>query len=215
MKKKISLLLIMTVCICLTGCFKTKTKEYQNYVKSAMDASYHGEFDDYVSNSVSTEEEAKKLYDSMISYFTNKIIEYTEVNEEYMSDELKAKYDEASKKILNKTKYKVNLAKKVSGVYQVKVEIDPINFWSIIEDDIKNSIEEFNNSTSDELSDEEWQTAEEEYAKKIYEIVNNNIDKVGYQDKVSKIVEIETSNKQYSIANEDWNDIDDYVMGLK
>lgn len=215
MKKKISLLFITAICIFSTGCLKNKTTEYQTYIKSAMDASYYGKYDDYVSNSVSTEDEAEELYNNMISYFTSKIIEYTEVNEEYMSDDLKNKFDEASKKILNKAKYKVNLAKKVSGVYQVKVEIDPINFWTIIESDVKTAIEEFNNNTSGELSDDEWETVEEEYANKIYEIVNNNIDKIGYQDTVSKIVEIKSSDKQYSIADEDWNDIDDYVMGLK
>jgi len=37
-----------------------------------------------------------------------------------------------------------------------------------------------------------------------------------YKEKLNKIVEIEFDDDgKYGISNSDWNDIDDYVMGIK
>ena len=220
MKKFIALTTILAITILSTGCL-TKNEEsqkYSDYIKSAMDASYLNNNTKYLELADVTEDDTKKLYDNTVEYLAYSIMNYNNVNYDVISEDIIDEYINLAKTALNKTKYTINDAKKVDGKYQVKLEIEPLKFWESSYDDVDNYIEEFSNKYNnyDSMTDEEITLAEEEYANKILDILTPYIKDMDYKEKVSKIVEIEIDDDgKYGISDNDWNDIDDYVMGTK
>ena len=219
MKKFIQISFITTLSLLLSGCFlDKKAEEYGQYVKSAMDASYLGEFDNYLELADTTEEDSIELYNNTISYLAYAIMDYNYVNYDVISEETIEKYYELAKKALQKTNYKVNDAKKVDGIYQVKAEITPIDVLESTYDDVDEYIDIFNAKYPDlsSLSTEKLIEAEEEYADEILKIITPYVDNMNYKDTISKIVEIQFDDDGlYGISEDEWEDIDNYVMGLK
>lgn len=219
MKKIVNLLIILTITFLFTGCFTDeRTTEYQKYIKSSMDASYLGKFDEYVKMAETTKEEAEELYDTTVKYMANQIMDYNYVNADYISDETIQKYYDLAKNALLKSKYTVNEARKIDGIYQVKIQIEPIDIWEATYDEIDEYMEEFANKYGnyEDMSDDEIKDAEEEYANNVLEKLEKYVDDMQYKEKVNRIVEIEIDDDNlYGISQDSWNDIDDYVMGLK
>lgn len=219
MKKVFSFTIICTIAFLLTGCFKDeKATEYKDYIQAAMDASYLGKSETYLVVAKTTKSEAEELYENTIEYLAYSIMRYNSVPYDDISEDTINKYKELAKKALEKSKYTINDGRKVDGVYQVKVEITPIDLWEATYDEVDEYIEGFTNKYPDfkTMSGDELSAAEEEYANKVLEILNPYVDNMQYKDTVSKIVEIQFDDDGlYGISQDDWNDIDDYVMGLK
>lgn len=220
MKKFIALTTIFAITILSTGCLtkNDESQKYSDYIKSAMDASYLNNNTKYLELADVTEDDTKELYDNTVEYLAYSIMNYNNVNYDVISDDIIDEYIDLAIKALNKTKYTINDARKVDGKYQVKLEIEPLNFWESSYDDVDNYIEEFSNkyNDSDSMTDEEIKLAEEEYANKVLDILTPYIKDMDYKEKVNKIVEIEIDKDgKYGISDNDWNDIDDYVMGIK
>ena len=220
MKKFIALTTIFAITILSTGCLtkNDESQKYSDYIKSAMDASYLNNNTKYLELADVTEDDTKELYDNTVEYLAYSIMNYNNVNYDVISDDIIDEYIDLAIKALNKTKYTINDARKVDGKYQVKLEIEPLNFWKSSYDDVDNYIEEFSNkyNDSDSMTDEEIALAEEEYANKVLDILTPYIKDMDYKEKVNKIVEIEIDKDgKYGISDNDWNDIDDYVMGIK
>ncbi len=183
-----------------------------------MDASYLGKSETYLVVAKTTKSEAEELYENTIEYLAYSIMEYNSVPYDDISEDTINKYIDLAKKALEKSKYTVNDGRKVDGVYQVKVEITPIDLWKATYDDVDEYIKEFTNKYPDlkTMSDNEILEAKEEYANKVLEILNPYVENMNYKDTVSKIVEIQfNEDGLYGISQDDWDDIDDYVMGLK
>lgn len=220
MKKTILLGIFATITLFLTGCvFEDENAvEYTDYIGAAMDATYYGNSERYLELTDATITEATDLYNSAIEYLANTIMSYNEVNSEYISDKTLQKYDNLAKEALLKTKYTVNDAKSVDGIYQVKIEIQPLDIWESTYDEVEEYIGKFNEKYPDyeNMTDEEILAAEEEYAKEVLAIITPYVEDIKYKETVSKIVEISfDEDGLYGIPDEDWNDIDDYVMGIK
>ena len=207
------------ITVLLTGCFKDeKAAEYKNYIQAAMDASYLGRNDEYLVVADTTKEAAEELYEQTAEYLAKAIMKYNFVPYDDISEDTINKYIELSKKSLTKSKYTINDGRKVDGVYQVKVEITPIDIWEATNDEFEEYFEEFTNKYPDlqSMSDDELLDVEEEYANKILEILTPYVEDMHYKDTVSKIVEIQFDDDGlYGISQDDWDDIDDYVMGIK
>mgnify|MGYP004517690989 CR=1 FL=1 len=220
MKKFIILTTIFAITILSTGCLtkNDESQKYSDYIKSAMDASYLNNNTKYLELADVTEDDTKELYNNTVEYLAYSIMNYNNINYDVINDDIIDEYIDLAIKALNKTKYTINDARKVDGKYQVKLEIEPLNFWENSYDDVDNYIEEFSNkyNDSDSMTDEEIALAEEEYANKVLDILTPYIEDMDYKEKVNKIVEIEIDKDgKYGISDNDWNDIDDYVMGIK
>lgn len=219
MKKVISLTIICAITILLTGCFKDEeSTKYKDYIQAAMDASYLGKNTEYLVVADTTKEDAEELYDHTAEYLAYSIMKYNSVNYDDINEEIINKYKELAKEALKKSKYTINDGRKVDGVYQVKVEITPIDVWEATYDEVEEYIAEFLDKypNYETMSGDELLAAEEEYANKVLEILNPYIENMNYKDTVSKIVEIQFDDDGlYGISQDDWDDIDDYIMGIK
>ena len=168
--KKILLSTLATITLLVSGCEFTKDKkatEYTEYIEAAMDATYYGDSTKYVDVADTTVTEAKELYEHTIDYLAESIMLYNDVSIDYISEETYKKYQDLAKEALKKTKYTVNTAVKVDGIYQVKVEIEPLDIWESTYDEVEQYIGKFNEKYPDyeSMTDEEVLAAEEEYAK--------------------------------------------------
>lgn len=226
MRRKISFIMaiMLMMAFTVTGCKDAGTKSealiYKNYIEAVMDCSYHGETERYLEVVDAEESEAKEVYEGTVEYYAVQLMEYNAVSSEYISEDLYNKYVELAGKIMAKTKYNVNEATKVNGEYQVKIEIYPVDINDISYDDIEKCINDFEKQLdgvdTQALSDEEWAQYEEAYGENVYNVLSSYVDKIGYKDVVSKIVIIQLDEDgNYGLSEEEWYDIDDYVVDMK
>lgn len=224
MLKKLRVLIVgLAVCV-LAGCGGSSSIDgalYTNYIQAVMDCSYHGDFSNYIKVvNDATADDAQQVYDDTVDYYAYQLMYYNGVNDEEISEDLYNQYVSLAKEVMSKTKYTVNNANEVEGEYQVKIDITPIDFNDITNDEIDKYYDEFiemlSDLDTDSFTDEQWSSYEEAYGNGVLEILQKYVSKIGYKDPVSKIVIISyDEDGLFGISDQDWYDIDDYVVDMK
>ena len=207
----------------LTGCNQGSSGKgaiYANYVEKVMRCSYYGELDGYTEVIDATKDEAQSVYDTTVEYYANELMSYNEVMVDYISEDLYNRYVDAARKIMAKVKFEIKGSTKVDNDYQVRLDISPVDINDAITDDVSKYVEEYNKMLEKvdtaNLSEEEWTKYEEQYGEAILNIIESHIDTIGYKDVVSKVVIINVDSDGYfGISEDDWYDIDDYVVDMK
>ena len=185
------------------------------YMNATMKASYQGDFKDYVDFCIVNKSDAEKLYQSEISYFAEFLRYYTDLTEDYVSDDTKARFEAVAKKVLSKVFWEVqSVEDKGSGDCELTIKLYPTNFLDIIDADVTEAIDKWNEKYEDvdfdSLSDAEYAACEQEYIEAILVVMENNADKAGTKDALTGIYEIDTEDN--FISDEDWDEIDDVLM---
>ncbi|MBQ8514441.1 MAG: hypothetical protein IJ496_03500 [Ruminococcus sp.] len=224
MKKLTSAVLALTVAaagVLSTGCGGVDSNFSSDYVAGILDASYKGEFDNYIKMTDASEEEAQEIYDSTVEYYASAIAYYCEVYTEDISEELNAQYTDFAAELLKEAKYTISSAESGKESCYVKVSIKPINLLTQVEDDITACVDEYNAALEavedlDSMTEEEYAALEEDYAVNVLEALKSCAENLEYGDNVDFTMEITIDEDgYYGPANEDdWNTIDDYIMGL-
>lgn len=227
--KKITRLftVIAGMCVMLTGCGKADSSFSSDYVTSVLDASYKADFDYYVYMSDSDETAAQEMYDGTVSYYADSIAYYCEVDLERADQEIYDEYIAFTEELLQKAKYTVSSAESGNDSCYVTVSIKPINILAQMETGIQTCIDEYNaaveaagEETIQNMTDEEYaefeQQLENNYALSVLEALKTCSENLEYKDSVDFTIQIVIDDQGlYSPKNEDdWNTIDDYVMGL-
>lgn len=226
MRRKLSLIMTtILVVLAFTACdgksgSKAEAARYTNYIEAIMDCSYRGEVDRYTEVVDATTSEAEEVYKSTVEYYAYQLMAYNEVAYDYVSEDLFNQYVDLAERVMAKAKYNVNEATKVEDDYQVKIEIYPVDFNDITTEEVESYIDEFNKMLegidTTQLTEEQIVAYEEQYGQDIYNILNKYVDQIGYKDVVTKVVIIEVDEDgYYGIPDEDWYDIDDYVVDMK
>ena len=226
MKKIASVGLALTLTatgILSVGCGGVDSDFSSDYVVGILDASYRGKFDNYMKMTDSTEEEAQEIYDNTVDYYASSIAYYCEVYTDDISEELYNEYIDFAEDLLSKSKYTVSSAESGKESCYVKVSIKPINILEQATDDVEACVDEYNanlEALGEEalasMSDEEYLALEEDYAKNVLEALKSCAANLEYGENIDFTMEIIIDDEgYYTPANDDdWNTIDDYVMGL-
>ncbi|MBQ8687518.1 MAG: hypothetical protein IJ512_03065 [Ruminococcus sp.] len=226
MRKITSAVLALTVAatgVLSTGCGGVDSNFSSDYVAGILDASYKGEFNNYIKMTDATEEDAQEIYDGTVDYFASALAYYCEVYTDDISEELYAEYTALAADLLKEAKYTIASAESGKESCYVKVSIKPLNLLEQIEDDITECVDVYNEKLEeigaealDSMSDEEYLQLEEEYARSVLDAIKSNAENLEYKDNVDFTMEIIIDEEGcYGPANEDdWNTIDDYIMGL-
>lgn len=194
---------------------------YSDYIEALMECKYKGNLDGYVSEVAdATKVEAQECHDSTVEYYAYQLMAYTDVGYDYVSEATIAEWIGVAEELMAKTSYTVHEGTMVGDDYQVKVDIEPIDINDLIVEDVEAYIEQYNAmmeaTDTSAYTDEQWNELEEQYAGGVLAIVKDHIPEVGYKDKVSKVVIIEFDEQgRYGISDDDWYDIDDYVVDMK
>lgn len=194
---------------------------YSDYIEALMECKYNGKLDGYVAEVAgATKDEAQECHDSTVEYYAYQLMSYVDVGYDYVSDEVLEKYVDVAGRIMAKSSFTVHEGTKVGDDYQVRVDINPININDLIHDDVAAYIDQYNamidGTDTSAYTDEQWDELEDQYATAVLGIIEEYVSKIGYKDTVSKVVIIEFDEEgRYGISDNDWYDIDDYIVDMK
>lgn len=186
------------------------------FIDLAMKASYHNDLEEYVANLYDTKEGAEELYMSEVMYYASALMYYAYVDESYVTEEIKNEYSEIAKTLLAKAKWEISKLDVSDYEYSGTVELTlyPTNYLYIIEDKVNGVIDAYNTKYADvdfdTVDDATYTEMECDYANMVLEAIKGMENEVEYADPVVKTYEI----AEEVLTDEEWEEIDDIIMGL-
>ena len=208
MRKRGVLAAMLTgVMLVLCGCGGMTTDEAKDYVKSALDAGYKAEFKEYAEITDSTEQEAKKEYETNL----DNSMKEAGFDETGVSDELKANYRKLFEKMLKSANYKVGEVKEAGDdEFKVSVEVQPFTAFSTVSEELDNWVTDTYSNIEYVPSDEELNEA---IMKKMYELMDEKMNNPTYGDKTTVTVNVKVDKDgAYYIPQKDLTAVDDALF---
>lgn len=234
MKKTVILILTMAMVIGLAACGSDGTDKMRTLVQGNIDAIYKGKASqEYLNIIGSTPEQEKDAYLSGLETEAEFFCYYfgivdTSLGESYedLREETRKKIVDMYKQIYAQSKYETKESVKQSdGSYTVQLTLEPIDIMEQVYYDLVGGTyapyEEFNekhaDTNIDAMSDEEFEKFLEEYtdeyANVIIDCVLSHMPNLGYRDAKTMSIQIqENSDGFFSINDDDWTKIDDYMI---
>lgn len=213
-KKTAVILLSVLIIISLTGCslMGNSKKTYATYVQSLLDVNYKAEFTEYMKITNSTQEEAQTVYDDGLNYLADALMTAYGINDVEGSD-IKSQFVELAKEIYSHASYEIGEVTKTDGVYQVAVNIQPIDILLITYDDVVTYIEDMNQRvTNGDYNDYELDAYEIEYAQGIINILNEALPNIGNGETITVTVTILDNDEYYYISDADFLALDKAIL---
>lgn len=213
-KKTAVILLSVLIIISLTGCslMGNSKKTYATYVQSLLDVNYKAEFTEYMKITNSTQEEAQTVYDDGLNYLADALMTAYGINDVEGSD-IKSQFVELAKEIYSHASYEIGEVTRTDGVYQVAVNIQPIDILLITYDDVVTYIEDMNQRvTNGDYNDYELDAYEIEYAQGIINILNEALPNIGNGETITVTVTILDNDEYYYISDADFLALDKAIL---
>lgn len=200
---------VAAIFICtLTAC---GSFDASGYVKSALDANIHGEFEEYAELVDISLEEAEQDYNANLDSALQSLESFD------LSDEMTDKYRTLFADLMKKTKYEVGEAtKNKDGSYTVPVTITPItNVFDGLMDEAEKQMTEYASqfvSADDTPTGSEIMTYTVEL---LYNLISDHIANAEYGDPQEFTVSVlQNEDKSYSISNDDMTALTDAMIDL-
>ncbi|MBO4234816.1 MAG: hypothetical protein J5928_00020 [Firmicutes bacterium] len=234
MKKAIVILLSICMFLGLASCGGNSGDRIQSLVQGNMDAIYLGNAsDEYIDIIGSTAETQRQNYIEGLNteaeffcYYFGIIDSSYDESYDDIKDETKDKIVAMYKQVYDKSKYSTKESVKQSdGSYTVQVTIEPIDIMEQAIDkllsgtyqpyeDFWTKYEDINTEAmSDEEFNEFYEKYTDEYANVIIDCILGLLPELGYKDAKTLSVQVQAdSDDIYSINDDDWNKIDDYII---
>lgn len=209
MKKAVISILLVSVMVMATAC--GSTFDASGYVKSCLDLLTRCEYEEYMTFTERSEEQAIADYTNNIDTI---IASFDALG---ISEELSANYRTFFEDLFKQTKYTVlEATEDENNNFTVEVEIEQITgVFNDIEDELNAEAaayaEEIINSGYELPSDEELN---EWVYTKLYEILNANMENLTYNEKQTITVHVELVDEIYTIPDEDYEVIDAALIDL-
>ncbi|MDE6313664.1 MAG: hypothetical protein K2M46_08610 [Lachnospiraceae bacterium] len=189
---------------------------FQAYADNIMNASYYGDYAEYVKSGASTEEEAKELYESMTDYYADAILYYIGVKSESVDADTKAQYVEFAKKVMAKVKWEYeDITVGQTGTGIVRLQLYPVNLYDVIQEPLVGTLQSFQEKYAgvdvEAALQEEQAAMETDYAKMALETMEGLLDQVTADTAKSEMYTIEN----YVLTQDQWNEIDNILLNVK
>lgn len=201
----LALVLVLTVGM-LSGCGGMKPEEAKAYVQAVMDASYKGEFEDYMEQTESTEEEAKEMYEGNIE----ETMEVAGFGELGLSEELTEQYKQLFADMAKIAKYTVGEAKESDKGFEVEVKVQAYTGLENLEDEFTELLNKEMKNIDLSMTDEELN----EFAfQKMYELMAEKIADPTYgEEKVVVVPVVVDSDNVWSIPEKAMTAVDEALF---
>ena len=199
--KSLIAVLIAMVMVLLCGCSGgMSADDAKSYTQSILDATYKGEFKEYIKWTGSTEDEAKKLYENNMDT-TLKQAGFTELG---ISDELLEKYKQLFVDMASKAKYEVGEVKKDGDDgYAVEVKVSPFTGFDGIQNEVTSQLD------VESLGDKSEKELYEVIFTKMYEIMAQKLESPTYGSEQTVTVHVKKNDDgEYSISESELTEID-------
>ena len=204
MKKRVFLAFLIAIAIIvLCGCGKLSEEDAKLYAESVLDASYKGEFEEYIKQTDSTEEEARNAYESNLGA----LMKESGFEEAGISEELQANYRQLFQDMLKSAKYHVGDAKEdTKDSFTIDVTVSAFTAFAGISEETNNWLtEQFVDAT--EVPEEA--ELNEMFFQKMYELMAAKISDPAYGEEMVVAIHVKPdSDGVYYIPDEDLTAID-------
>lgn len=210
----LSLVLGLSACGADSGLSKDAAVTYvagtieENYLGTASD-----EFKELVDT---TDERIQSVYENSMETE----VEYFLYNYaiDYPTDELRKEIKELYKEIYSHIKFEVaSAAEQDDGSFSVKVTVYPIDIAHLAEEEMETTLEpwyeKYPTEVQDEMSEEELEVADAEWAQIILETFRSKLPEIGNLDAQSIAVQLERNEEgYYSLSQEEFNRLDALII---
>ena len=205
-KKRIAgVVLAAVTALSITACGGFSAEDASAYVKSALDAEYKADFDEYIKQTDSTQEEAEAMYQEGLDTITAGF----GLDSLGISDELAEQYRDVAADLLALAKYEVKDAAEEGDGYAVEVSYEPYVGMQNLDQDLNAALEEITASISDIQSEEELN---EMVYQKVLEILQQKVAEPEYGEEETYTIHVtKGSDNVYTITQDDLVGLD-YAM---
>lgn len=206
MKRKLSLITIVSVCCCILagGCGKKMTAEDAPvFAQAVLDARYKADYSAYMEYKKCTEEEAIHLHEQGL----DAVLQTIKIGNTSVTAELKAQYRQLFEELNSLSKYTVGAAEKDGDGFTVEVEAQPFAMFGGVSEGLVDALqrEEARSLTTD---DQINQFVFEE----MYSLLTPKLSAPEYGDPETVTLHIQpNANKVQTISEEDLNALDTVI----
>ena len=222
-----ALALALCIALTLTACWGGE-KDVTALVQGNIDEIYLGKFDeDYLKLVGISQEEAQQAYldglEVEAEFFANYwAISDTSITYDQLDEGLRQDIVDLYKEIYSHTKFEVKPAVKQSdGSYTVQVLVDPIDIMQLATDvydsgsyqPLEDFWAKYGQVDLSAMSEEEYLALSNEYGALVVQLVEEQLDNLGYLDQKSLSLQIQDNGSGVvTINQDDWGTFDDYVI---
>ena len=171
------------LCVGFSACSKQSDFDAKSYVKSSLDAEYHGNYADYANLMEISEKDVKK----QIEEDFNESIRQQFASSDNITEEEIVAYTEKMAEVKKLAKYKVQDVKEEDGVYTVSVQVEPSNVFQTLQ---QSSVE----VSKEKIAQGMKETDPGVFASVLTESVQKSIDKNSYGAPVAVTVKVEKNH---------------------
>ena len=186
------------LCVGFSACSKQSDFDAKSYVKSSLDAEYHGNYADYANLMEISEKDVKK----QIEEDFNESIRQQFASSDNITEEEIVAYTEKMAEVKKLAKYKVQDVKEEDGVYTVSVQVEPSNVFQTLQ---QSSTEVSNEKIKQGLDGND----PEVFAAVLTESVQKSLEKNSYGKTVTVKVSVEKDNSgKYGLSDTEMNKLE-------
>ena len=171
------------LCVGFSACSKQSDFDAKSYVKSSLDAEYHGNYADYANLMEISEKDVKK----QIEEDFNESIRQQFASSDNITEEEIVAYTEKMAEVKKLAKYKVQDVKEEDGGYTVSVQVEPSNVFQTLQ---QSSVE----VSKEKIAQGMKETDPGVFASVLTESVQKSIDKNSYGAPVTVTVKVEKNH---------------------
>lgn len=206
--KKITMALLLVLTMGMLSACGAKF-DASGYVKSVLDASYKGEFEEYCKLTNSEEADAEKMYNENID---NMMEEFESIG---LSEELQAQYRDLFTSLMKEVKYSVGEAKEDENKnFTVEVTVEKVKFFEGALEEYQDELNAYQEELQKEISNGGSIPTEDELVEKagsiLYDILAKRAANIEYGESQTITVHVTKDSKNvYSVNEADLTKIDE------
>ncbi len=219
MKKTI---LAIACALALAGCGgMSEEQRLSTYVQGYLDLTYKDQInDDFLEIAGISEEEAEQQYqdglDVEVQFFIDGIATI-----EYPTEEIETAIRDMYEEIYSHSSYTVGAASELdSGNYAVEVKVQPIDIMTnFTPEDFQNVFTQVlaergvtDNFALYSMSEEEYASADQEYANRLVAMIEEKIPSIGYTEEKSLAVQIMDGGDMWEPNQDDFSQLDTWMI---
>lgn len=219
MKKTI---LAIACALALAGCGgMSEEQRLSTYVQGYLDLTYKDQInDDFLEIAGISEEEAEQQYqdglDVEVQFFIDGIATI-----EYPTEEIETAIRDMYEEIYSHSSYTVGAASELdSGNYAVEVKVQPIDIMTnFTPEDFQNVFTQVlaergvtDNFALYSMSEEEYASADQEYANRLVAMIEEKIPSIGYTEEKSLAVQIMDGGDTWEPNQDDFSQLDTWMI---
>ena len=184
-------------------------EEAETYVQACLDASYKGEFSEYILMTGSSREEAKEMYESVIE----NAMSASDIESSRVSQDLVDRYRQLFTDLYKRAKYEITNVTKLPGeeAFELEVTVWPFTAMQNMEDKLTQALDD---DPAFQTGDPSETEINQIVYQKMYDIILAQMgSEEEYGSPIVVTVRLELKNEKYYVPDEDYVAIDNALAG--